>query len=218
MPTTTPVRIELTWALILATARNLATETTSVRSGGWQRTVGDGIRGKVLGVLGLGNIGSQVARIAGAFGMEVIAWSENLAPQKAAAAGARLVSKGELFERADILTIHLVLSSRTRGLVSRPELSLMKPSARLVNTSRGPIVNENALVETLCEGHLAGAAIDVFDIEPLPSEHPFRRLENLIATPHIGYASRDLYRVFYQDTVTNLSGWLGRPSGIHGLL
>lgn len=210
--------IELTWALILATARNLTTETASVRSGGWQRTIGDGIRGKMLGVLGLGNIGSQVARVAGAFGMEVIAWSENLAPEKAAAAGARLVSKSELFEQADILTIHLVLSSRTRGLVGQPELALMKRSARLVNTSRGPIVDENALAEILRGGHLAGAAIDVFDVEPLPSEHPFRRLENLIATPHIGYVSRDLYRVFYQDTVVNLAGWLGRRSGIHGLL
>ena len=164
----------------------------------------------MLGVLGLGNIGSQVARIAGAFGMEVMTWSENLAPEEAAAAGARLVAKRELFERADILTIHLVLSSRTRGLVGRPELALMKRSARLVNTSRGPIVDENALVETLREGRLASAAIDVFDVEPLPSEHPFRRLDNVIATPHIGYVSRDLYRVFYQDTVANIAGWLGR--------
>jgi phosphoglycerate dehydrogenase-like enzyme len=202
--------VELTWALILANARNLPIETASVRSGGWQRTVGDGIRGKVLSVLGLGNIGSQVARIAGAFGMDVIAWSENLAPEKAAAAGARLVSKKELFERADILTIHLVLSARTRGLVGSPELALMKRSARLVNTSRGPIVDENALVETLREGRLAGAAVDVYDIEPLPPEHPFRRLDNVIATPHIGYVSRDLYRVFYQDAVTNIAGWLGK--------
>jgi len=202
--------VELTWALILANARNLPTETASVRSGGWQRTVGDGIRGKVLSVLGLGNIGSQVARIAGAFGMDVIAWSENLAPEKAAAAGARLVSKKELFERADILTIHLVLSARTRGLVGSPELALMKRSARLVNTSRGPIVAENALVETLREGRLAGAAVDVYDIEPLPPEHPFRRLDNVIATPHIGYVSRDLYRVFYQDAVANIAGWLGK--------
>jgi phosphoglycerate dehydrogenase-like enzyme len=202
--------VELTWALILANARNLPTETASVRSGGWQRTVGDGIRGKVLSVLGLGNIGSQVARIAGAFGMDVIAWSENLAPEKAAAAGARLVSRKELFERADILTIHLVPSARTRGLVGSRELALMKRSARLVNTSRGPIVDEKALVETLREGRLAGAAVDVYDIEPLPPEHPFRRLDNVIATPHIGYVSRDLYRVFYQDAVTNIAGWLGK--------
>jgi phosphoglycerate dehydrogenase-like enzyme len=202
--------IELTWALILASARNLTIETASVRSGGWQRTVGNGIRGKVLGVLGLGNIGSEVARIAGAFGMEVIAWSENLTAEKAAASGARLVSKTELFQRADILTIHLVLSPRTRGLVGKPELALMKPSARLVNTSRGPIVDETALVETLRDRRLAGAAIDVFDVEPLPPEHPFRRLDNVIATPHIGYVSRDLYRVFYQDTVANIAEWLGR--------
>ena len=208
--------IELTWALILASARNLANEAASVRSGGWQRTVGDGLRGKVLGVLGLGNIGSQVARIAGAFGMEIIAWSENLTPHKAAAAGAKLVSKTELFELADVLTIHLVLSSRTRGLVGRPELALMKGSARLVNTSRGPIVDESALVETLREGRLAGAAIDVFDIEPLPLQHPFRRLDNVIATPHIGYVSRDLYRVFYQDTVAaSTSYWLGRSAQGH---
>ena len=202
--------IELTWALILANARNLTIEAASVRSGGWQRTVGDGIRGKVLGVLGLGNIGREVVRIAGVFGMEILAWSENLTPEKAAAAGATWVSKKELFERADILTIHLVLSPRTRGLVGRSELALMKRSARLVNTSRGSIVDENALVETLREGRLAGAAIDVFDVEPLPPEHAFRRLNNVIATPHIGYVSRDLYRVFYQDTVRNIVDWLGR--------
>ena len=204
--------IELTWALILASARNLIIEAASVQSGGWQRTVGDGVRGKVLGVLGLGNIGSDVARIGLAFGMEVIAWSENLTPEKAAAAGARLVSKRDLFERADILTIHLVLSPRTRGLVGRSELELMKTSARLVNTSRGPIVDENALLEALRQRHFAGAAIDVFDVEPLPPEHPFRRLANVIATPHIGYVSRDLYRIFYRDTVANIVDWLKRRS------
>ena len=204
--------IELTWALILASARNLIIETASVRSGGWQRTVGDGLRRKVLGVLGLGNIGREVARIASAFGMEVVAWSQNLTPEKAAAAGARLVSKQELFQQADILTIHLVLSSRTRGLVGKSELALMKQSARLVNTSRGPIVGENALIETLRERRLAGAAIDVFDVEPLPRDHPFRRLDAVIATPHIGYVSRDLYRVFYQDTLANIVDWLGGRS------
>jgi phosphoglycerate dehydrogenase-like enzyme len=204
--------VELTWALILASARNLTIETASVQSGGWQRTVGDGLRGNVLGVLGLGNIGGEVARIAGAFGMRVMAWSENLTPERAAATGAKLVSRRELFQQADILTIHLVLSPRTRGLVGKSELALMKQSARLVNTSRGPIVDENALLETLRERRLAGAAIDVFDIEPLPPEHPFRRLDNVIATPHIGYVSRELYRVFYQDTVANITGWLGRRS------
>lgn len=204
--------VELTWALILASARNLIIETASVQSGRWQRTVGDSVRGKVLGVLGLGNIGSEVARIARSFGMDVIAWSENLTSEKAAARGTRWVSKQELFQQADILTIHLVLSSRTRGLVGKSELDSMKQSARLVNTSRGPIVVEDALVDALREGRLAGAAIDVFDIEPLPPAHPFRRLDNVIATPHIGYVSRELYRVFYQDTVANIAGWLGRRS------
>jgi phosphoglycerate dehydrogenase-like enzyme len=202
--------IELTWALILSSARNLIIETASVRSGGWQRTVGEGIRGKVLGILGLGNIGSEVARIARAFGMDVIAWSENLEPEKAQKHGARWVSKQELFREADILTIHLVLSSRTRGLVGKSDLDLMKPSSRLVNTSRGPIVDETALVEALRNRRIAGAAIDVFDIEPLPREHALRQLDTVVTTPHIGYVSRDLYRIFYQDTVANIVAWLQR--------
>ena len=188
--------VELTWALILASARNLMIETQSVRSGGWQRTVGDGIRGKILGILGLGNIGSQVARIAGAFGTDVIAWSENVQREKAQEHGARLVSKQELFRQADILTIHLILSSRTRGLVGKSELDLMKSSARIVNTSRGPIVDEVALIDALRNGQIAGAAIDVFDVEPLPRDHPLRQLDTVVTTPHIGYVSRDLYRVF----------------------
>jgi phosphoglycerate dehydrogenase-like enzyme len=202
--------VELTWALILASARNLVIETGSVRSGGWQRTVGDGIRGKVLGILGLGNIGTEVARIAYAFGMDVIAWSENLDPERARERGARWVSKQELFRQADVLTIHLVLSKRTKGLVGTSELSLMKAAARLVNTSRGPIVDEAALVDALRNRQIAGAAIDVFDIEPLPPDHPLRRLDNVVATPHIGYVSRDLYRIFYQDTVANIAEWLQR--------
>jgi phosphoglycerate dehydrogenase-like enzyme len=202
--------IELTWALILASARNLIVETSSVRSGGWQRTVGEGIRGKVLGILGLGNIGSEVARLARAFGMDVIAWSENLHAQKAEQHGARLVSKAELFRQADILTVHLVLSGRTRGLVGKDEFSLMKPTARLVNTSRGPIVDETALIDALRNRKIAGAAIDVFDVEPLPPDHPLRQLDNLIATPHIGYVSRELYRVFYQDVVANIANWMHR--------
>jgi phosphoglycerate dehydrogenase-like enzyme len=200
--------VELTWALILASARNLISETASVRSGGWQRTVGDGIRGKVLGILGLGNIGSAVAHIRRAFGMDVIAWSENLVPEKAQERGARWVPKDELFRHADILTIHLVLSSRTRGLVGKSELGLMKPSARLVNASRGPIVDEAALVDALRERQIAGAAIDVFHSEPLPQDHPLRQLETVVTTPHIGYVSRDLYRIFYQDTVANIVVWL----------
>jgi phosphoglycerate dehydrogenase-like enzyme len=202
--------VELTWALILASARNLVIETASVRSGGWQRTVGDGIRGKVLGILGLGNIGTEVARIAHAFGMDVIAWSENLEPEKARERGGRWVSKEELFRQADVLTIHLVLSKRTKGLVGTSELSLMKATARLVNTSRGPIVDEDALLDALRNRQIAGAAIDVFDIEPLPLDHPLRKLDDVLATPHIGYVSRDLYRIFYQDTVANIAEWLQR--------
>ena len=155
-------------------------ETASVRSGGWQRTVGDGIRGKVLGTLGLGNIGAEVARIAHAFGMNVIAWSENLEPEKARERGARWVSKEELFRQADVLGIHLVLSKRTKGLVGTYELRLMKAAARLVNTSRGPIVDQAALVDALRNRQIAGAAIDVFDIEPLPLDHPLRKLDTYL--------------------------------------
>jgi phosphoglycerate dehydrogenase-like enzyme len=204
--------IELTWALILASARNVVTENASLRSGGWQCTLGSGLRGNTLGILGLGRVGSEVARIALAFGMDVIAWSQNLTPELAKSHGARWVSKEELLRQSDILTIHLVLSDRTRGLVGAPEFRLMKQSARLVNTSRGPIVQEAALLEALREGRIAGAAIDVFDSEPLPRDHPFRCLENVLATPHIGFVSRELYKAFYQDSVDNIAKWLDKGS------
>lgn len=204
--------IELTWALILASVRRIAAENASLRAGGWQRAVGDTLQGKTLGVLGLGNIGSEVARIGLAFGMEVIAWSQNLTPERAHASLARLVSREELFRNADILTIHLVLSERTRGLVGAAELQAMKPSARLINTSRGPIVDEPALIEALRERRIAGAALDVFDVEPLPADHPFRSLENVLATPHIGFVARDLYRTFYGDTVRNITRWLDQQA------
>ncbi len=198
--------VEFTWALILASARHIVTESNSVRSCGWQQTVGTDLRGKTLGVLGLGNVGSQVARIGSAFGMNLIAWSQNMTPEAAKAAGAILVSKDQLFEQSDILTIHLVLSSRTRALVGAVELRRMKPTARLINTSRGPIVDEQALISVLKNKQIAGAAIDVFDIEPLPSSHPFRTLDNVLATPHIGYVShrslRDVlrgYRLEYSE-------------------
>ena len=200
--------VEFTWALILACARHIVTESNSVRSGGWQQTVGVDLRGKTLGVLGLGNVGSEVARIGSAFGMKLIAWSQNMTPEAAKAAGAILVSKDQLFERADILTIHLVLSSRTRGLVGATELERMKPTAWLINASRGPIVEERALITALQNKRLAGAAIDVFDIEPLPPSHPFRTLDNVLATPHIGYVSQGLYKTFYEDTVSNIRKWL----------
>jgi phosphoglycerate dehydrogenase-like enzyme len=168
--------IELTWALILASARHLVGESNSIRGGGWQTLIGHELDGRVLGVLGLGNVGGQVARIGCAFGMKIIAWSQNLTAEAAAAASAELVTKDELFRRADVVTIHLVLSERTRGLVGAAELALMKPTARLVNTSRGPIVDELALIETLRARTIAGAAVDVFDTEPLAAQHPFRSL------------------------------------------
>jgi phosphoglycerate dehydrogenase-like enzyme len=200
--------IELTWALILASARHLVDENAALRAGGWQRCVGDDMAGRTLGVLGLGNVGGAVARIGKAFGMEVIAWSQNLTAERATEAGAALVTKDELFRRADIVTVHLVLSDRTRGLVGAEELALMKSSARLVNTSRGPIVVATALISALETGRIAGAAIDVFDQEPLPPDHPFRGLPSLLATPHIGYVSRGLYARFYHDTVDNIRQWL----------
>lgn len=204
--------IEFTWALILASARNIAGENLSLKSGGWQLGIGTGLRGKILGVLGLGRVGSEVARIGQAFGMKVIAWSQNLTTEKAEAVGAELVSREELFTRADILTIHLVLSERSRGLVGAAELARMKPTARLINTSRGPIVDEAALIDTLEHARIAGAAIDVFDVEPLPADHPLRSLDRLLATPHLGYVADDLYRTFYQDSVTNISKWLDTRS------
>jgi phosphoglycerate dehydrogenase-like enzyme len=200
--------IELTWALILASARNIVTESNSVRSGGWQQTVGTDLRGKTLGVLGLGRIGSQVARVGNAFGMHLVAWSQNLTSEAAKDAGATLVSKDQLFEQADVLTIHLVLSSRTRGLVGAAELGRMKPTALLINASRGPIVDEQALIGVLKNRQIAGAAVDVFDIEPLPPSHQFRTLDNVLATPHIGYVSRGLYKTFYEDTVSSIRMWL----------
>lgn len=200
--------VELTWALILAGARHIVSENASLRAGGWQRSVGDDLAGKTLGIVGLGNIGAQVAKVGLAFGMQLIAWSQNLTREVAAAAGARLVSKQELLGEADVVSIHLVLSGRTRGLIGAAELQLMKPTARLVNTSRGPIIVESALIEALASGRIAGAAIDVFDVEPLPPDHPFRRLERVLATPHIGYVSRGLYERFYRDTVANIVAWL----------
>jgi phosphoglycerate dehydrogenase-like enzyme len=200
--------VKLTWALILASARHLVTETAAVRGGAWQQLIGEDLKGRTLGLLGLGNVGSAVAGIGKAFGMELIAWSQNLTAERAAAAGTVLVSKEELFRRADIVSVHLVLSQRTRGLLGAPEIGLMKRTARLVNTSRGPIVVEAALIEALRKGEIAGAAIDVFDQEPLPPDHPFRQMPNVLATPHIGYVSRDLYQRFYKDTVENIKKWL----------
>jgi phosphoglycerate dehydrogenase-like enzyme len=200
--------IEFTWSLILASMRGIDHEAASLKAGGWQTGLGSNLRGKTLGVVGLGNIGNEVARIGLAFGMKVIAWSQNLTAEKASAADAALVDKQTLFREADVVTIHLVLSGRTRGLIGRSEFTLMKPTARLINTSRGPIVDEAALIEALQAHRIAGAAVDVFDVEPLPPDHPFRKLQNLLATPHIGYVTEDLYRTFYGDAADNIAKWL----------
>ena len=200
--------IELTWALILAAVRNLVGEASSVRAGGWQTSVGRELSGRVLGVLGLGRIGTEIARIGAVFGMDVIAWSQNLTPERAEAAGAVWVPKGALFGRSDVLSIHLVLSDRTRGLVNGADIAAMKPTAWLVNTSRGPIVDEEALLGALRSKSIAGAALDVFDIEPLPAGHPLRTLPNVLATPHIGYVAEDLYRTFYSDAAASIAAWL----------
>jgi len=200
--------IEFTWSLILASMRGIDRETASLKAGGWQTGVGANLHDKTLGVLGLGNIGKEVARIGLAFGMRVIAWSQNLTEEKASAAGATLVDKQTLFREADVVTVHLVLSGRTKGLVGTPEFALMKPTARFVNTSRGPIVNEAALIEVLQARKIAGAAVDVFDTEPLSADHPFRKLKGILATPHIGYVTEDLYRIFYGDAAANITKWL----------
>ncbi len=200
--------IEMSWALILASQRHLVAETGSVRAGGWQRAIGGDLHGRTLGLLGLGHIGGEVARIGSAFGMRVIAWSQNLTQEKAEPFGAAAVSKQELFAGADILSIHTVLSRRTRGLVDAEAIAAMKPTAWLVNTSRGAIVDEAALLDALRAGRIAGLAVDVYDTEPLPADHPFRSLPNVLATPHLGYVTESLYRTFYGDCVADITAWL----------
>ncbi|MFL9956288.1 D-2-hydroxyacid dehydrogenase family protein [Paraburkholderia nemoris] len=200
--------IEMTWALILAMARNIPLETQSVREGGWQLSLGEQLAGKTLGVLGLGHIGSAVGVIGRAFRMNVIAWSENLTEERAAEKGVQRVSKDVLFSTSDFLSIHLRFSERTRGLVGATELAQMKPTSRLINTSRGAIVDNAALLRALTTGQIAGAALDVYEVEPLENPHPLRELPNVLATPHIGYVSKELYRTFYGDTVQNIVKWL----------
>jgi phosphoglycerate dehydrogenase-like enzyme len=203
---------ELTWGLILALARSIPQEDRAVRRGEWQTTLGESLDGKTLGVIGLGNLGSRVAAIGRAFGMAVIAWSENLSAERAAECGAERVAKDALLTGADVVTVHLRLSARTRGLIGARDLRLMKPTSYLVNTSRGPIVDEGALLDAVTRGAIAGAALDVFDDEPLPAGHPFRRQPNVIVTPHLGYVTRDTYRVFYGDAVEDLRAFLdGHP-------
>jgi phosphoglycerate dehydrogenase-like enzyme len=203
---------ELTWALILACARQLPTEVANVRGGGWMTTVGADLHGRTLGLCGLGNIGALVATVGRAFGMEPIAWSQNLTAERCAEVGAELVTKEDLFRRSDVASIHLVLSERTRHLVGAAELALMRPTAILVNTSRGPICDEDALARACAEGRIAGAGLDAFGVEPLPADHPFRTLPNVVATPHIGYVSERVYGIFFRHIVEDIAGWLdGQP-------
>lgn len=203
---------ELAWGLIFALARDIPAEDREIRRGGWQRGVGLELGGRTLGVLGLGRLGTRVAEVGRAFGMDVIAWSSNLTEERAQQAGARLVEFGELFESSDVLTIHTVLSKRTRGLVGAAELARMKPTAYLVNTSRGPIVDETALREALHAGRLAGAGLDVFGREPLPADDPWRDTPRTVLTPHLGYVTEGTYEKFYAETVEDIAAFLaGSP-------
>jgi phosphoglycerate dehydrogenase-like enzyme len=203
---------ELAWGLMMATVRNLAEEHRRVREGGWQATAGVTLSGKTLGLLGLGRLGRRMNEYAKVFGMEVIAWSQNLTDEVAAAVGVRRVEKQTLFREADVISIGLVLSERTRGLVAGPELALMKPSAYLINVSRGPIVDETALIAALKAGRIAGAGLDVYDVEPLPPDHALRSLPNVTLSPHLGYVTREMLGAIYSDTVESVEAWLdGKP-------
>ncbi|MCP2238734.1 D-2-hydroxyacid dehydrogenase family protein [Prauserella halophila] len=209
---------EHTWALILAAMRGIPDETRSVREGGWQTSVGRSLQGATLGVVGLGRLGGRIARIGQAFGMRTLAWSANLTQEKADEHDVLAVPKEQLLAESDVVTIHQVLSSRTRGLIGAPELAAMKPDAWLVNTSRGPIIDEAALLDALHERRIGGAALDVYDTEPLPADHPLRTAPNTVLTPHIGYVVRDLYEVFYRDAVADIAAYqVGEPIRVMSL-
>ena len=196
---------EQTWALILALAHNVVADDRSIRSGGWQERIGTELAGKTLGIVGLGRLGSMVADVGRAFGMEVVAWSQNLSEGEAAERGVRRVERNALFSEADIVSVHLVLSDRSRGLIGADDLGRMKRTAFIVNTSRGPIVDEAALIEALGARRIAGAGLDVFDVEPLPQHHPFRTLDNTVLTPHTGYVTDGLYALFYREIAEDIA-------------
>ena len=207
--------MELTWALILGLVRQVPLEHQATRDGSWQRTFGIGLDGKTIGIIGLGNIGGQMAEVARAFHMDILAWSQNLTEDRAEANGATLVSKDDLLQNSDIVTIHTRLSERTRALLGARELALMKPSAYLVNTSRGPIVDECALINALRSGAIAGAGLDTFDQEPLPTGHALLGLDNVLLTPHLGYVTQETYRTFYGQTMENIRSFIeGEPQRV----
>jgi phosphoglycerate dehydrogenase-like enzyme len=208
-----PPTAELTFGLMLELARKIGIEHARLKAGArWQSTLGIDLYGKTLGIIGLGKLGTRVARIANAVGMKVLAWSQNLTAEKAKEAGATLVSKEELLKQSDFVTIHLQLSQRTRGLIGAGELALMKPTAYFINTSRGPIADEKAIEMALLGNRIAGAAIDVYNEEPLPLDHPFRKLDNIVITPHLGYVTAENYKRFYGHMVEDIRAWLdGKP-------
>jgi D-3-phosphoglycerate dehydrogenase len=202
--------------LILELTRRIGWEHARMKSGvAWQNTLGMDIEGKTLGVLGLGKLGARAAGVGKAFGMKAIAWSQNLTPERCKEVGVEYSAKDDLFRNADVITIHLVLSDRTRGLIGAKEFGLMKKTAYLVNTSRGPIVEEKALINALNGKQIAGAGLDVFDVEPLPLDHVFRKMDNVVITPHLGYVSQQNYEKYYPDIVDNIRGFLdGKPTRI----
>lgn len=209
---------ELTIGLMLALARHIPAETRRLgEEGQWQRTLGVDLKGRTLGIIGLGKLGSRVARVAQALEMTVLAWSQNLTPERCAEAGVTYAAKEELFRQADFVSAHLVLSDRSRGIVGPAEISLMKPTAFLINTSRGEIVDQDALIAALREGRIAGAAVDVYDREPLPQGHPLFGVPNLLMSPHLGYVTEDNYRVFYSQIVEDIAAWIdGKPVRLLG--
>jgi len=198
---------ELTWALILAVLRHVPAEDRAMRDGGWQHTVGGDLEGRRLGIVGLGRLGTRVARVGQAFGMDVVAWSQHLDPAAAEEAGVRAVAKDELFATSDVVTVHYKLSDRSRGIVGAADLDRMKPTAVLVNTSRGPLVDTDALLAALHDGRLGGAGIDVYDVEPLPADHPLRSAPRTVLTPHLGYVTEATYRTFYGQAVEDVAAW-----------
>ena len=203
---------ELTWGLIIGIARQIHLEDQRTRQGSWGTTIGMGIKGKTLGLLGLGNIGSKVARVGNAFDLDIIGWSQNLTAERAAECNATLVDKETLFRDSDIVSVHVRLSERTRGLVGEQDLALMKPTAYFINISRGPIVDERALIDVLQRGAIAGAGLDTVDVEPLPADHPFLTLSNTLLTPHLGYVTGESYRAFYGGVVENIRAFAsGEP-------
>lgn len=203
---------ELTWGLILSLTRRIHTEDRAVREGKWQTTIGPSLEGHTLGMIGLGRLGSNVAKVGLAFGMKVIAWSQNLTEERCREIGATMVTKEELFRQSDVISIHYILSPRSRGMIGAEDLALMKPDALFINTSRGPLVDETALIEVLEKRRIGGAGLDTFGEEPLPLDHPFRRLDNILVTPHIGYVTSDNYRIFYGDAMENVVAfYTGQP-------